>query len=142
MNDIDTLYKQKYILNSPKYTVIEKVAAELAGTWYEIGRGQGLTSKWKTPKAYARANFEKFIPKSVELLLSMLGRSDIHDLMKQEIYEALLERHNDPALCDAMPNIPNIDITKLLPKGDKPEIINTTVLHNKTANPFKIKQGH
>ena len=120
----------------PAHTVIERTALELAATWYEIGRGQGLTSKWKDPKSYARANFTKFIPKAVELLISMLGRSDIHDLMKSEIYESLLERHNDPELCEAMPNIPNIDISKLLPKHDRiPDV--RTVLHN----PYKTK-GH
>lgn len=127
------------LVTSPKSAVIEKTALELACTWYEIGRGQGLTSKWRDPRSYARANFEKFIPKALEILISMLGRSDIHDLMKTEIYEALLERHNDPTLCDAMPNIPNIDITKLLPKHDRIADVRT-VLHN-NINPY-IKKGH
>lgn len=140
-NEQDSQYKKKYILEGPKYTVIEKTAAEFAAVWYETGRSQGLTSKWKTPKAYARANFEKFIPKALEILLSMLNRSDIHDLMKEEIYEAIMERHNDKALTDIMPNIPNIDITKLLPKHDRIADVNT-VLHNNTANPFKVKRGH
>lgn len=136
------LDKINYKLSGPKYTVIEQVAGELAGTWYEIGRGQGLTSKWKTPKLYARANFEKFIPKAVEYLLSMLGRSDIAPLMKEEIYQAIMERVNDPELKQIMPNIiPDIDITKLLPKGDKPEIINS-ILVDRRANPFAVKKGH
>lgn len=138
--------KINYILNAPKYTVLEKVAGELAGTWYEIGRGQGMTSKWKDSKSYARANFIKFIPKAVELCVSMLGRSDIAPLMKEEIYEALMERHNDPRLLDTMPNIPDIDITKLLPKQDRIADVTTqvrdNVLLNKTRhNPYKGK-GH
>lgn len=131
--------KLKYILASPQYTVIEKVAAELACTWYEIGRAQGLKSKWKSPRSYARANFEKFIPKSIELLLSMLGRSDIHELQKQEIYGALMERHNDPELVGMFPNIPNIDISKILPKHDRIPDVTTTVLHN-LQNPYKAKR--
>jgi hypothetical protein len=53
-----------------------------------------------------------------------------------------MERHNDPTLCAVMPNIPNIDITKLLPKEDKIETIITKALHTSGANPFQIKKGH
>lgn len=129
----------KNILASPAHTLIEKTALELALAWYEVGRSQGLTSKWSTAKSYARANFTHFIPKAIEYLISMLGRSDIHELQKSEIYESLMERHNDPTLNDLMPNIPNIDISKLLPKQDRMPDVNT-VLHNQ-ANPFKLK-GH
>lgn len=137
---------KNYVLGSPRYTLIEKTAAELAAVWYSVGRSQGLTSKWKDERAYARANFTKFIPKAVELLLSMLGRSDMHELQKSEIYESLMERHNDPRLVDAMPNfLPDIDITKLLPKQDRiPDVttqIRDNILLNKTnVNPYKAKR--
>lgn len=90
---------------TPNSTLIEKTAGELAATWYEIGRGQGMTSKYKNPRAYARANLEQFIPKAIELLISMLGRPDIPDTMKDEIHAALTERANDPdlAILDAKP---------------------------------------
>lgn len=140
MTNDNTAKPYPYVLKGPKHTVIEKTAAEFAATWYEIGRGQGMTSKWKSPKAYARANFEKFIPKAIDTLLSMLGRSDIHDLMKQEIYEALMERYNDPELISMFPNVPNIDISKILPKHDRIPDVTTTVLHN-IQNPYKTK-GH
>ena len=112
-----------------KNTIIERTAGELAGTWYEIGRGQGLTSKWKTPKAYAKANFEKFIPKALEILISMLGRSDLPDLMKAEIYEAIIERNNDPTLNEAGV-LPKIDVSKLIPVQEKPSVIHIN------SNPF------
>lgn len=146
MTNDDLARKNSYLLGSPKYTVIERTAGELAGTWYEIGRGQGLKSKWKDSKSFARANFTKFIPKAVEILISMLGRSDIHELQKEEIYGALMERHNDPRLVDAMPNfLPDIDITKLLPKQDRiPDVttqIRDNILLNKTnVNPYKAKR--
>lgn len=129
----------KKLSAAPKNVVIERTALELACAWYEIGRSQGMTSKWHDAKSYARANFTKFIPKAVELLIDMLGRSDIHALMKAEIFEGLSERFNDPELCAAMPNIPNIDITKLLPKHDRIADVNT-ILHNK-INPYLTK-GH
>lgn len=97
---------------TPTHNLIEKVAIELAATWYEIGRGQGLTSKHKTAKAYAAANLEKFIPKAVEHLLDMLGaNSNATPEMKEEIYEALQERLNDPGLCEIMPNV---DVNKAI----------------------------
>lgn len=86
------------ILSTPKYTVIEKVAAEFAAVWWEAGRSSGLKSKHKTARLYAKKNFEKFIPKAIEHLTEMLDNPHIADLAKQEIYEALMERANDPVL--------------------------------------------
>ena len=53
------------IKSSPKHTLIEGIAMNLAAEYYEVGRMQGLTSKYKTHKAYAVANFEN----SFQLLL-------------------------------------------------------------------------
>lgn len=78
--------------------LIEKTAAELAGTYYEEMRSQGMTSKYKNARQFAKANIEKFIPLAVNILMSMLNRADISDHMKNEIYEAFLERSNDPDL--------------------------------------------
>lgn len=99
------------IHTAPKHHLIEKVAGELAAVFYEIGRGQGMTSIHKTPRAYARANLEKFIPNAVDHLLDMLGRKDINDLCKKEIYEAIMERNNDPTLKMAFPDI---DVSKIM----------------------------
>src|SRR5216684_1181391 len=92
------------IITIPKHKVIEETALALACTWYEIGRGQGLTSKWKNARSYAKANFTKFIPKAVEHLLDILGNPSFPQSAKDVIYEALLERHNDPTLNKYMPN--------------------------------------
>lgn len=86
------------LIKSPKYNLIEKVAGELAGTFYEIGRSQGLTSQCKNARAFAKKNLEKFIPKAIEYLLAQLNDPAISLLIKEEIYEALIERHNDPTL--------------------------------------------
>jgi hypothetical protein len=115
------------LLKPPKHTVIERTALELAATWYEIGRGQGLTSKHKDARAYAAHNLEKFIPKAVEILLSMLGRTDLPDLMKAEIYEAFLERHNDPELQEVLPNI---DVKKIIAAVDEMELNKTVVINS------------
>ena len=85
-------------LTTPKHIIIEKVAGELAATFYEIGRGQGGTSKYPNARAYAKANIENFIPKAVEILTDMLSMPHISQHMKDEIAEALIERANDPDL--------------------------------------------
>ena len=88
------------IISVPKSHLIEKTALEFAAVYYEAGRSTGLTSKHKNAKSFARANFEKFVPKVVEHVIEMLGNKSLPELMKQEIYEALMERHNDPTLND------------------------------------------
>lgn len=104
---------------TPTHTLIEKTALELAATWYEIGRSQGLTSKHKNARKYAKANLEKFIPNAIEILLQMLvPNSNATEAMKAEIYEALMERHNDPELCAVLPNI---DVKKALELSDQME---------------------
>lgn len=103
------------ILSVPKSNLIEHVAGQLAATWYEIGRGQGMKSKWPTARLYARNNIEKFIPKAIEHLLEILNNPTFPDLAKQEIFEALMERHNDPTLQTGK-ELPNIDVTKLIAK--------------------------
>lgn len=107
------------------HVIIEKTAIEFAAVFYEAGRASGLTSKYKNPRAYAKANFEKFIPKAVEVLTGMLDRTDIPDLMKQEIYDALIERANSSDL-----HVLGIE-DKIKPN------YNLSVLHNQ-VNPFKV----
>ncbi len=87
-------------MQTPKSTVIEKTALEFACVWYESCLSSGLlpSKKQKTQKAWARANFQKFIPHAIEHLTSMLSRDDINDLCKQEIYDAIIERTNDPEM--------------------------------------------
>ncbi len=90
--------RKQSLMQTPKSTVIEKTALEFACVWYESCLSSGLlpSKAHKTQKAWARANFQKFIPHAIEHLTSMLSRNDINDLCKQEIHEAILERVNDP----------------------------------------------
>lgn len=101
---------------TPSSILFEKIAGELAATFYEVGRGQGMTSKYKTAKAYANANIEKFLPRAIDYCISMLGRPDINEEMKVMIYDALSERMNDPnnVTSGDIKGLPDIDITKLL----------------------------
>lgn len=81
-----------------KNVLIEATAGSLAAETYESLRSAGFKSKYKNPRSYARANLEKYIPVAVKTLTEMLNRKDIHENLKAEIYEALLERANDPSL--------------------------------------------
>lgn len=97
--DTQFLTKGTYLLgNGPKFTLIEKVAGEFAGVFYDEARSRGVPSKYRSAKHFARAKFPVFIPKAVEILTGMLNRQDLPDLMKAEIYDALIERANDKDL--------------------------------------------
>jgi hypothetical protein len=134
-------------IKDPSSILIETVAAQLAATWYEIGRGQGLKSKWKTPQAYARANVEKFVPKAIEHLIDQLNNPYTPEENKIMIYDALSERVNDPdnITSTQIKGLPAIDIKKLIdnlppappsqqlkPVRDKPISIKTA-LKSQTA---------
>lgn len=83
-------------MNKPGYTVIETTAAEFAATFFEAARNTGMTSKkHKNARSYAKANFEMYIPKAIEILTDMLGREDVSIHLKDEISNALIERAND-----------------------------------------------
>jgi hypothetical protein len=124
----------------PTNVLIEQTALNLAAVFYEACRRSGLTSKHKNARAFAKANLEKFIPKAVDLLLDILGKTDPPEIMKADIHEALTERVNDPELNQYMPKT---DVTAFIDKHVKNEqqkvlIIETakkqatTVLHKRT----------
>ena len=122
---MDTLQKNELV--TPQSLLIEKTALELAATWYEIGRSQGLTSKWKDAKSYAKANVEKFIPNAVDLLMDMIGSGAIPEDEKQLIYEAFMERTNDKDLSNC--GIPVFENnTPFL--ADKPVIYDQPIIDN------------
>lgn len=88
-------------LITPQSLVIEKTALEIAAVFYEACRSAGMKSKHKDARKFARANVEKFIPKAVELLMDMLGKDSTPQEQKDMIYEAIMERANDPELSNS-----------------------------------------
>ena len=91
--------------------LIFRTALELAAVWYEIGRGQGLKSKWPNARAYAKANIERFVPKAIEHLLQILANPSFPESAKRDIYEALIDPINDPDL--KKQDLKDIDAKKL-----------------------------
>jgi len=114
-------------LITPQSLVIEKTALELAAAYYEIGRSKGLKSRYKTPQAYAKKHVTNFIPKAVELLMDMLGRDSTPQDQKDMIYEAFMERTNDPELSNS--GLPifenNVAYKSDRHTPEKPIVINT-----------------
>lgn len=131
----------------PLNPLIFKVAGSMAAEWYEIGRSQGLKSKWPNARAYAKNNLEKFVPKAISILLDMLSNPSYNDVMKMEIYEALTDPINDKDLMSGQEQLDRInakkldDIVKEHERYNKDKIGNVVtdnVLINKT-NPFTPK---
>lgn len=120
----------------PKVNLIEVTAGKLAAEIYESGHSKGYTSRYKDARHYARVNIEKFIPKACEILTEMLGRPDVSEFMKMEIYQALMERANDPDLAEIgkAASLPEFEKTILYRSDDQPKpkpiILNS-------INPFK-----
>lgn len=116
------------LLSKPKFNLIEHIAISLAAEFYEVGRSQGLKSKYKTARHYAAANLERFVPHAIRSMLNMLNNPSISAEMKEEIFESIQERINDPtaqSLAQASTNhaLPDIDIAKLIPVKELPTII-------------------
>lgn len=98
-------------LVKPINPLIYKVAAEMAAVFYDAGRSSGLPSKHKTAESFARANIEKFIPKAIQNLITLLKpHSGITEHMRSTIYEALMDPVNDPNLMKAKVNT-NLNLT-------------------------------
>jgi hypothetical protein len=118
---------------SPKFNILEHTAIALATTFYETGRSQGLKSVHKNARLYAFANLEKFMPHAIKHLMDILNSPTATQAMKDEIFDCLMERVNDPvaqslAASSADTHLPDIDVAKLIPIKDLP-----TVIHDQRA---------
>lgn len=132
----------------PEDTLIEKTALAYAAEFYEIGREQGLKSKHKNARAYAKANFERFIPAVVDNFLTILNNPTFDADAKAMIWNALQKRHNDPNLKTGN-ELPKIDVEKLIKLVDagkvdhSPENLKVIELMNKPKpKPFIMGQDN
>lgn len=92
---------------TPESLVIEKTALEMAAVFWEAGKSQGLKSKYKDARSYAKRHVKEFIPVAISTLMDMLGKNHIPNEQKDMIYNAFLERTNDHDL--ASTGIPIFD---------------------------------
>ena len=129
-------------LKDPSDVIIEKTAGSMAATFFEaaLSSGMGIITlqgqkidlrKFKNnPRAFARSHLEKFIPAAVHALTDILSRENTPVEQKELIYQALMERVNDPDI-DMMAKtaqLPEFEQTVLYKSDqEKPEpvIVNT-----------------
>ncbi|MDE2031379.1 MAG: hypothetical protein KGI58_03940 [Patescibacteria group bacterium] len=128
-------------LIKPESTLIEKTALELAASFYEIGRGQGLKSKYKNARSYAKAYVKNFIPKAVDLLMDILAKDSTPQAQKDAIYDCLLERVNDKDLASTgIPVFENPAAFSFIP-DTKDNRGGPLVINNPNANSKKKKRN-
>jgi hypothetical protein len=130
-------------IKDPSDVIVEKTAGEFAGTFFEAARSSGMgiitlqgqkidLRKYKNnPRAFARAHIEKFIPAAVNALTDILSRDSTPADQKEIIYNALMERVNDPDLdmmgkTAQLPEFENTILYKPDNEKPKPVIVNTT----------------
>jgi hypothetical protein len=136
---------------TPKSMLIEKTAGEFAGVFFEAARSSGMhkiklrgqvinLDKYKNdPKKFAKQHLEKFIPDVVKHFVEMLGRKDIPADQKELIYEAIMERTNDPQLDTLAKStggrLPEFEQTVLYkPDNEKPKPIIVRDINNEDAS--------
>jgi hypothetical protein len=129
-------------IKDPSDVIIEKTAGEFAATFFEAARSSGMgiitlqgqkidLRKYKNnPRDFARRHLEKFIPAAVHALTELLARDSTPADQKEIIYQALLERVNDPdidmmAKTAGLPEYEQTSLYKSDQEKPKPVIINT-----------------
>lgn len=127
----------------PHHFLIEHTAGAFAATFFEAARSSGMKTimlqgqkinlmRYKeNPRLFAKAHLEKFIPAATHSLIEIMSRENTPASQKEQIYQAILERTNDPDL-DMMAktagDLPAFEQTVLYkPDNEKPKpvIINT-----------------
>ena len=127
----------------PSTFIVEQTAGRFAAEFFEACRNSDMKKiqlqgkvidlmKYKNnPRAFARVHLEKFIPAAVHALTEILAKDTTPPDQKEIIYQALMERVNDPQLdmmAKSAGDLPEFEQT-ILYKPDtekpKPVIINT-----------------
>jgi|ERR1700748_79239 len=126
--------KEQRKFADPSSTLIESTAYQFACTFYEVGRSQGLTSKYKTHKHYAARYMKQFIPLAVDTLMKMLANDATPQIQRDAIYDAFLERTNDVDLANTIPLFDN-PLAATFKSDLKPERINPIIVN--TGKPIE-----
>jgi len=125
---------------TPASMLIEQTAGEFAGVFFDAARSSGMhkiklrgqvinLDKYNNnPRKFAKAHLKKFIPDAVQHLIKLLGMPHMSPDQKEIIYQAIMERVNDPQL-DALAKstqgaLPEFEQTVLYkPDNEKPKPI-------------------
>lgn len=122
----------------PKSDLIERTALEMAAVFWEAARSSGLAQgKHKNARSFAKANIEKFIPFAVKHLIEILNNPEHGKHIKDEIYEALMDRVNDPDLqlnkTDVLPDVDVRDFIQHYERKEQSKVINLDIPTKKTV---------
>lgn len=125
----------------PGNVIVEKTAGEFAGVFYDAARSSGLKViklqgkvinllRYKSPRAFARAHIEAFIPAAMHSLMQILSRPETPEPQKKLIYDAVMERVNDANLgmmgkTAGLAEFQNTVLYKPDNEKPKPVIVNT-----------------
>jgi len=129
-------------LKDPSDVIVEKTAGEMAGVFYDAARSSGMTViqlqgkkinllNYKSPRGFARRHLEKFIPAAAHALIEIMSRDTTPPEQKDVIYNAIMERVNDPDLdmmaktAGDLPEFENTVLYKSDQEKPKPVIVNT-----------------
>ena len=130
----------------PSDVIVEKTAGEMAGVFYDAARSSGMTIiqlqgkkinllNYKSPRSFARRHLEKFIPAAVHALIEIMSRDTTPPEQKDVIYNAIMERVNDPDLdmmaktAGDLPEFENTVLYKSDQEKPKPVIVNATAFN-------------
>src|ERR1700761_845629 len=116
-------------IHKPESELIEHTAMKLASAFYEAGRSQGLTSKYKDAKGYALRHVKEFTPLAINFLMDILAKPSTPQDQKDAIYDAIMERTNDVELSNVgIPIFENPLASTFKPdwKDDRKALIGTT----------------
>lgn len=126
-------------IKDPSDVIIEKTAGEFAGVFYDAARSSGMKLiklqgktinllRYKSPRDFARRHLEAFIPAAVHALTDILSRPETPVEQKEIIYQALMERVNDP----------DLDMMAKVAQGNLPEYEQTVLYKPDTESPKPI----
>jgi len=141
----------------PHSILIEKTASEFAGVFFDAARSSGMEiiqlqgkkidlRKYKNnPRKFAKAHLEKFIPAAIHSLVQIMSRENTPISMKQQIYDAIMERTNDEGVnvlgkSAGLPEFENTILYKDDTEKPKPIVINTPKL-DFSFNSVREKNG-
>lgn len=91
---------------TPATNLIEKLAGELAATWFEVARSSGhvVQGYGNNARKFAKDNLESFVPFAIKHCMEMLNNPSFDQNAKMMIYEALMKRTNDEEMRKLFPS--------------------------------------
>lgn len=94
-------------MKQPTNHIIEETAIALCAEVWEQAAMQGFVMKpYKNQRQFIKKNFEKYVPKAIEVLLTMLN-GEYPEEMKKTIYEAIIERG------DYVPTVNGVEVPEV-----------------------------